>query len=142
MARKQTTKSKGSSGGNRKNSERFIEKFRTHRDTQECDSGLMYRVIEETDGDYIIESDTVVVNQRILLTDGSVVADTYKAGMPDTFELDEAIEGLREAILLMPIGSRYEFMIPPELAWGRKGNGGKIGANAVLYFDIRLLRTA
>ncbi len=142
MARKQTTKSKGSSGGNRKNSERFIEKFSAHPETQECDSGLMYRVIEEVDGQYVTETDTVVVNQRILLADGSVVADTYKAGMPDTFELDEAIDGLREAILLMPIGSRYEFMIPPELAWGRKGNGGKIGANAVLHFDIRLLRTA
>ncbi|MCG9698280.1 FKBP-type peptidyl-prolyl cis-trans isomerase [Shewanella sp. Isolate11] len=141
MARKQTTKSKGSSGGNRKNSERFIEKFSAHPETQICYSGLMYRVIEHVDGHYVNETDSVVINQRILLADGSVIADTYKAGMPETFELDEAIEGLREAILLMPIGSRYEFMIPADLAWGRKGNGGKIGANAVLHFDIRLIRT-
>ncbi|MCE9680616.1 FKBP-type peptidyl-prolyl cis-trans isomerase [Shewanella sp. AS1] len=139
MTRKQTTKSKGSSGGNRKNSARFIEKFSAHPETQECDSGLMYRVIENADGQYAAETDTVVINQRILLSDGSVIADTYKAGMPETFELAEAIDGLREAILLMPVGSRYEFMIPPELAWGRKGNGGKIGANAVLHFDVRLI---
>ena len=101
----------------------------------------MYKVIELVEGLYPSETDTVVINQRILLADGSVIADSYREGMPETFELCEAIDGLREGILLMPIGSRYEFVLPPELAWGKKGNGGKIGANAVLHFDVRLIRT-
>ena len=54
----------------------------------------------------------MVINQRIMLADGSVIADSYKAGMPEVFTLDEAIEGLREGILLMSVGSRYEFVIP------------------------------
>lgn len=142
MARKKTTKSKGSSGLNRKNSESFIAKFSTHPDTQLCDSGLMYKVIDEVSGERVTDLDTVVINQRIMLADGSVIADSYKAGMPEVFALAEAIEGLREGILLMSVGSRYEFVIPAELAWGRKGNGGKIGANAVLHFDVRLIRLA
>lgn len=142
MARKKTTKSKGSSGLNRKNSESFIAKFSTHPDTQFCDSGLMYKVIDEVSSERVTELDTVVINQRIMLADGSVIADSYKAGMPEVFALAEAIEGLREGILLMSVGSRYEFVIPAELAWGRKGNGGKIGANAVLHFDVRLIRLA
>ena len=142
MARKKTTKSKGSSGLNRKNSESFIAKFSNHPDTQLCDSGLMYKVIDEVAGGSVTELDTVVINQRIMLADGSVIADSYKAGMPEVFALAEAIEGLREGILLMSVGSRYEFVIPADLAWGRKGNGGKIGANAVLHFDVRLIRLA
>ncbi|QYK01113.1 FKBP-type peptidyl-prolyl cis-trans isomerase [Shewanella psychrotolerans] len=142
MARKQTSRSKGSSGSNRKNSEQFLEKFSRHPNTVVCESGLMYKVIELVEGLYVSETDTVVINQRILLADGSVIADSYREGMPETFELREAIDGLREGILLMPIGSRYEFVLPPELAWGKKGNGGKIGANAVLHFDVRLIRTA
>ncbi|MFK3871098.1 FKBP-type peptidyl-prolyl cis-trans isomerase [Pseudoalteromonas rhizosphaerae] len=140
MTRKKTTKSKGSSGLNRKNSESFIVKFSNHADTQLCASGLMYKVIDEVSGERVTDTDTVVINQRIMLADGSVIADSYKAGMPEVFTLDEAIEGLREGILLMSVGSRYEFVIPAELAWGRKGNGGKIGANAVLHFDVRLIR--
>ena len=142
MSRKKTTKSKGSSGLNRKNSEAFIAKFSSHPDTHLCPSGLMYKVIDDVEGERISEFDTVVINQRIMLADGSVIADSYKAGMPEVFELSEAIEGLREGLLLMNIGSRYEFVIPPELAWGKKGNGGKIGANAVLHFDVRLIRFA
>ncbi|MGO2129893.1 MAG: FKBP-type peptidyl-prolyl cis-trans isomerase [Pseudoalteromonas prydzensis] len=142
MGRKKTTKSKGSSGLNRKNSESFIAKFSRHADTQVCDSGLMYKVIDDVSGDRVTDLDTVVINQRIMLADGSVIADSYKAGMPEVFALAEAIAGLREGILLMTVGSRYEFVIPAELAWGRKGNGGKIGANAVLHFDVRLIRLA
>ena len=142
MTRKKTTKSKGSSGLNRKNSESFIAKFSAHTDTQLCDSGLMYKVIDEVSGERVTDLDTVVISQRIMLADGSVIADSYKAGMPEVFALAEAIEGLRQGILLMSVGSRYEFVIPAELAWGRKGNGGKIGANAVLHFDVRLIRLA
>ncbi|WP_338401545.1 FKBP-type peptidyl-prolyl cis-trans isomerase [Neptunicella marina] len=40
---------------------------------------------------------------------------------------------------MMPVGSRFEFVIPPELAWGKKGVGNKIGPNAVLFFDVRLI---
>lgn len=142
MARKKTTKSKGSSGLNRKNSESFISKFSNHSDTIMCSSGLMYKIIDDVAGESVSEFDTVVINQRIMLADGSVIADSYKAGMPEVFNLAEAIEGLREGILLMNLGARYEFVIPPELAWGKKGNGGKIGANAALHFDVRLMRLA
>ncbi|WP_310736426.1 FKBP-type peptidyl-prolyl cis-trans isomerase [Pseudoalteromonas sp. SR41-8] len=72
----------------------------------------MYKVIDEISGERVTDTDTVVINQRIMLADGSVIADSYKAGMPEVFTLDEAIEGLREGILLMSVGSRYEFVIP------------------------------
>jgi FKBP-type peptidyl-prolyl cis-trans isomerase FkpA len=54
--------------------------------------------------------------------------------------MKEAIPGIREGLQLMQEGARFEFVVPPELAWGKKGVGNKIGPNAVLIFDIRLLK--
>ncbi|WP_416306070.1 FKBP-type peptidyl-prolyl cis-trans isomerase [Neptunicella sp. SCSIO 80796] len=130
---------KGSAGQNRKASEVFIEKYLRQPEVQQTHTGLMYRVIDQTEGTKPTMQDTVVVNQRILNVDGSVIADTYKTGFVDRFSLQEAIPGLQEGLQMMPVGSRYEFVLPADLAWGKKGVGNKIGPNAVLIFDIRLL---
>ena len=45
----------------------------------------MYKVIDEISGERVTDTDTVVINQRIMLADGSVIADSYKAGMPEVF---------------------------------------------------------
>ena len=139
MAKK---KAKGSAGLNKKSGELLLEKYQNKPDSIVTDSGLIYRVIEKADE--ITQSpeilDTVVVHQRIMLADGSVIADSYKAGLPEEFSMQEAIEGLQQGLALMSIGDRYEFIIPPDLAWGKKGNSGKIGPNAVLHFDVRLIR--
>ena len=96
----------------------------------ETESGLMVRVIEqvsEKNAQKPDEFDTVKVHQRIMLADGSVIADTYKVNLPERYSMAEAIPGLREGIGMMGIGDRFEFVIPPDLAWGKKGNSGKIG---------------
>lgn len=130
---------KGSAGQNRKSSEAFIEKFLRKEDVIQTDSGLIYRLIEDTQGIQPTMQDSVVVNQRILNTDGSVIADTYKTGFVDRFSMKEALPGLQEGLQFMSVGARYEFVLPPELAWGKKGVGNKIGPNAALFFDIRLI---
>lgn len=143
MARHRAKKSgKGSAGQNRKSSESFIEKYLHKEDVVTLPSGLHYRIVEQDESAARpSEFDTVTVHQRILLADGSVIADTYRDGQPEVFTIEEAIEGLKEGLPLMPVGSRFEFVLPPELAWGRKGNRSKIGPNAVLFFDIRLIST-
>jgi FKBP-type peptidyl-prolyl cis-trans isomerase FkpA len=95
----------------------------------------MYRVLEQTQGPSPTMQNEVVVNQRILNFDGSVIADTYKSGFTDRFSLQEGLQ-------LMALGSRYEFVIPPEIAWGKRGVGNKIGPNAFMVFDVRLLEIA
>lgn len=143
MARNKAKKtSKGSTGSNKKLTEDFISKYQNKADVISLDSGLLYRVIDDVQGASPKFTDTVTVNQRILLADGSVIADTYKAGLPDEFDISEAIPGLQEGIQLMPVGARYEFVIPPELAWGKKGNGSKIGPNAVMQVDLRLIKVS
>lgn len=142
MARnKQRIKAKGSAGQNRNMTADFISRYLKQDDVRITSSGLMYRVIDDAQGEQPESHHIVKVHQRILLADGSVVDDTYKKGPPESFMLSEAIEGLREALLLMPVGARYEFVIPPELAWGKKGNGSKIGPHAVMIVDVRLIET-
>lgn len=140
MARNKAKKSgKGSAGQNRKSSEEFIQKYLQKADSVQCSSGLIYRVVDESEGQSPTIDDTVEIHQRILLTDGSVIADTYKTNSSEKFIIAESIDGLTEGLQLMSLGARYEFVIPPELAWGKKGNGSKIGANAVLIIDVRLV---
>lgn len=140
MARNKDKKSgKGSAGQNRKQSEDFLVKYQQKSDVTMTDSGLMYRVIEATNERKPTMDDSVEVHQRILLTDGKIIADTYKTNSPEKFSVEEAIDGLTEGLQYMTLGSRYEFVIPPDLAWGKKGNRSSIGPNAVLTIDIRLL---
>lgn len=130
---------KGSSGQNRKASEDYMAKYHLKEGVVTTGSGLMYRLQEEGTGMVPTEADAVVVDQRILTVNGKVIADTYKEGMPEEFALKEAIPGVREGLQLMREGGRCEFVVPPALAWGKRGVGDKIGPNAVLIFDIRLL---
>jgi FKBP-type peptidyl-prolyl cis-trans isomerase len=140
MARKKEKRSgKGSAGQNRKNSEDFLHKYQQKSDVIITDSGLMYRAIEEITNTQPTINDSVEVHQRILLTDGKVIADTYKTNSSEKFSVEEAINGLTEGLQYMGLGSRFEFVIPADLAWGKKGNRSSIGPNAVLVIDIRLI---
>ena len=60
-------------------------------------------------------------------------------GNIEMIKLKETIDGYQEGLLMMKTGSRYRFYVPPELAWGKRGSGGRIGPNAVVIFDVSLL---
>ena len=138
---KQRRAAKGAAGQNRKSSELFLQKYQSGADVITLESGLMYRVIEQGDStnNNVSFDDTVIAHQRVSLSDGTVIADTYKSGEADRYAVNEAIEGLQEGLVLMCLGSRYEFVVPPTLAWGKRGAGNKIGANAALKFDIKII---
>ncbi|MCM2679155.1 FKBP-type peptidyl-prolyl cis-trans isomerase [Echinimonas agarilytica] len=140
MARNKPRKTaKGSTGKNKNLSQDYMAKYGNKAGVLETNSGLMYRIIDDAEGASPTEFDKVKLHQRIWLADGSVIDDTYKSGFAEEFSVSEAIEGLQEGLQMMPLGARYEFVIPAELAWGRKGNGSKIGPNAVMIMDVRLL---
>ena len=130
---------KGSAGQNRKASEDYLVRYSQKEGVVATGSGLLYRVLEAATGMGPGLNDRVEVNQRIMFVNGKVIADTYKSGATDCFSMKEAIPGIREGLQLMVEGARFEFVVPPELAWGKRGVGDKIGPNAVLIFDLRLL---
>lgn len=124
----------------RAESEEYLRKNRMKEGVVETESGLQYEVIDPGEGASPTEWSTVEVNQRILLVDGTVIKDTYRKAENDRFSMGEAIEGLREGLALMREGGRFRFVVPSDLAWGKRGAGDRIGPYAALIFDIRLER--
>ncbi len=141
MARKKYSRKvsgRGGAGQNRAESEAFLKKNRAKPDVIVTASGLQYTVMEPGTGRSPDEWSTVEVNQRILLVGGTVIKNTYHSTETDIFTMKEAIDGLKEGLPFMKEGGKFRFVVPPDLAWGKRGAGDKIGPHAALIFDIRL----
>ena len=103
-------------------------------------SGLQYKIIEPGTGPKPTASDSVVCNYRGTLIDGTEFDSSYKRGQAATFPVGQVIKGWTEALQLMPVGSKWQLFIPPDLAYGERGtNGGPIGPNETLVFEVQLV---
>ncbi len=102
-------------------------------------SGLQYKILKMGNGRKPTVNDNVSVNYRALLYDGTEFDNSYKNGQPAVFPVSKVIPGISEALKMMPVGSKWQIVIPSELAYGERGVGEQIGPNAVLIFEIELL---
>jgi FKBP-type peptidyl-prolyl cis-trans isomerase len=102
-------------------------------------SGLQYEVVSLGTGPKPTSSDTVKVNYEGRLIGGTVFDSSIARNKPAVFPLNSVIAGWIEGLQLMPVGSKFRFYVPSELAYGERGAGGLIGPNAVLIFDVELL---
>jgi FKBP-type peptidyl-prolyl cis-trans isomerase FkpA len=116
----------------------YLEANKAKEGVQVTDSGLQYRVITEGDGVKPSETDTVTVHYSGKLIDGTEFDSSYARGEPVNFPVNGVIAGWTEALQLMPQGSKWELVIPSDLAYGPGGNG-PIPPNAVLVFEVELL---
>lgn len=107
--------------------------------TYTTDSGLQYRVLREGEGRKPSATDVVLVNYEGRMTDGTVFDSSYERGEPISFPLNRVIAGWTEGVQLMPEGAVYEFYIPSELAYGKRGAGGVIPPDTDLIFKIELI---
>ena len=137
--REKRGKSKSSAGYNQKIGEDFLTQNSRKEGIVETKSGLQYKVVESVEGPQPDEFSTVLIHQRALLLNGTILEVTYRQNKPDEVKMEELIDGLQEGLQPMSKGSRYKFWVPSELAWGRKGTSNKIPPFAVLTFDIRLV---
>ena len=119
----------------------FMEEYRERDDVMETDSGILYRVITEGEGERPGPRDVVTVHYTGTLVDGTVFDSSVERGAPATFPLDQVIPGWTEILQLMPVGSEWEVVVPPELAYGEQQAGQLIGPNSTLVFEIELLET-
>ncbi len=105
------------------------------------ESGLQYKVLVsgEEGAAMPAETDTVKVHYHGTLADGTVFDSSVERGEPVSFPVNGVIKGWIEALQLMKVGDKFELAIPPELAYGAGGTGGKIGPNEALVFEVELL---
>lgn len=125
-------------GKNREAGEKFLEENKTKPGVVCTASGLQYKIITEGTGEKPKASQKVTVDYEGRLIDGTVFDSSYKRGKPTTFGVTQVIKGWTEALLLMPVGSKWELYIPYQLAYGDRETGKEIKPYSALIFTVEL----
>jgi FKBP-type peptidyl-prolyl cis-trans isomerase len=126
---------------NKKEGEAFLAANAKKDGVRTLPSGVQYKVIKDGKGPKPKSTDTVSVNYEGTLIDGTKFDSSYDRGRPADFPVAGVIKGFSEALQQMNVGSHWKVYIPSALAYGENPRqGGPIGPNAVLVFDIDLLK--
>ncbi len=113
----------------------FLEKNAKREDVDTTASGLQYTIIAEGAGEKIAPNDTVWVNYKGTLIDGTV----FDQNENTEFVANRVIRGWTEGLGLLGEGGKAVFYIPSDLAYGDRGNQA-IQPNSVLVFDVEVLK--
>jgi FKBP-type peptidyl-prolyl cis-trans isomerase FklB len=138
LGRKQQEAMQRARVDNKEKGDKFQAEYRQKPGVTVLPNGLMYRVLKEGHGAKPQETSTVTVSYVGRLVDGT----EFDASVPGTaakFKLNSGvIQGWREALVQMPVGSRWEVVMPPSVAYGDRGAGRDIGPASTLVFEIEL----
>ncbi len=122
----------------REEGEMFLSENKTKSGVITTESGLQYQVVTEGSGEKPKAEDRVKVHYTGTLLDGTVFDSSIERGEPAEFALNQVIKGWTEGLQIMPVGSKYIFWIPSDLAYGERGTQN-IKPNSVLKFEVELL---
>jgi FKBP-type peptidyl-prolyl cis-trans isomerase FklB len=139
LRQKQQAKMQQAGATNLKEGQDFLAANKTKAGVVTLPSGLQYKILKESTGPKPSAADSVVCNYRGTLLDNTEFDSSYKRGQPATFPVGQVIKGWTEALQLMPVGSKWQLFVPPDLAYGASGAGPNIGPNATLIFEVELL---
>jgi FKBP-type peptidyl-prolyl cis-trans isomerase FklB len=139
MMEKQTSKAKEQGDKNKKTGEAFLAANMKKDGVTTLPNGIQYRIVKAGNGPKPTKEKTVVCHYRGTLTDGTEFDSSIKRNEPATFPVGNVIQGWQEILPMMPVGSKWEVVIPSNLGYGERGTGGTIGPNATLIFEIELL---
>ena len=138
MQAKRVAEQKAAAEKNKGEGTAFLAKNKAKSGVKTTASGLQYEVEKEGTGPKPKATDTVKVNYLGTKIDGTKFDSSYDRGQPATFPLNGVIKGWSEGLQLMPVGSKYKFYVPADLAYGENAPG-PIGPNATLIFEVELL---
>ena len=117
----------------------YLEKNGQAEGVHVLPSGLQYKVLKEGAGRSPTAGDRVQTHYRGQLIDGTVFDSSYEGNKPFETRVDGVIPGWSEALQLMKVGSRWQIVVPSNLAYGESGMGGVIPPHATLVFELELL---
>ena len=116
----------------------FRAAHRANPDVITLASGVQYRILKAGDGKTPSPNDIVICHYRGTLIDGTVFASSGNE-QPVALPINRLVKGWAEALRLMPVGSKWQVVIPPDLAYGARGVRGKVGPNATVIYEVELL---
>lgn len=117
----------------------FLEENAKKPGLRTLPSGLQYKVLAEGSGKTPKKGESVMVHYRGTFINGTEFDSSYSRQRPPTFKVDGVIPGWTEALKMMKEGAKWLLFIPPNLAYGEKGNPPVIPPNSVLIFEIELI---
>jgi FKBP-type peptidyl-prolyl cis-trans isomerase len=127
---------------NKKEGDAFLAANKAKDGVVALPSGLQYKIEKEGNGPKPTAADSVTCNYRGTLIDGKEFDSSYKRGQPLTIPVSGVIKGWTEAMQLMPVGSKWQLFIPPDLGYGNQAMGQDIQPGSTLIFEVELLSIA
>ncbi len=123
---------------NQKAADEFLQKNLGKNGIVALPSGVQYRIIEEGEGSRPGMEDTVKVHYRGSKINGHEFDSSFARGVPEEFPVNTVLRGWQEVLPLMKTGATWQIFVPPELAFGARGNP-PVGPNEALMFDLKLV---
>src|SRR5210317_1422715 len=123
---------------NQAESEAFLAANKSKTGIVVLPSGVQYRIIEEGEGARPGLESKVSVHYRGSKMDGREFDSSFARGTPEEFTVNAVLQGWQEVLPLMKAGSTWQIFVPPELAFGARGNP-PVGPNEALMFDLKLV---
>lgn len=124
---------------NQAKAESFLAENKSKSGVVELPSGVQYRILEEGDGARPGLEDTVSVHYRSSKLDDLELDSSFARGVPQEFTVNQVLQGWQEVLPLMKVGATWQIWVPPELAFGQRGNPPAVGPNEALKFDLKLV---
>src|SRR5882762_1826465 len=139
IRQKQTAMVKVLTDKNKSEGDAFLTENKSKEGIVTLPSGLQYKILKAGDGPKPAATDSVVCNYKGTLLNGKEFDSSYKRGQPATFAVSGVIKGWTEALQLMPVGSKWQLFVPPDLAYGERGAGADIQPDSTLIFEVELM---
>jgi len=130
---------------NKKTGETFLADNAKKEGIVTLANGVQYRTLKKGDGKSPKIDDNVQVHLKGMLLNGDQFFSSYSLNQPSTFPVGRVIRGLKDALLQMKVGDKWQIFIPAELAFGKEGNTPAapglpgVGPNEVVIYEIELL---
>jgi FKBP-type peptidyl-prolyl cis-trans isomerase len=122
-----------------KEGEQFLAENKNKEGVVTLPSGLQYKILKEGIGDLPQLNEHVLCIYRGMLLDGTEFDNSNRHDGPTTFPMRGVLEGWREALLRMRVGSKWQLFIPPDLAYGKRGAPSmNVPPNATVIYDLEL----
>jgi len=136
---RQEAQKKALAAKNKSEADTFLAQNKTKPGVVTLPSGLQYKIITAGKGPKPAATDTVTTNYKGTFLDGKQFDSSYDRGEPASFEVDGVIPAWTEALQLMPVGSKWQLFVPPNLGYGENGFQNAIPPNAALLFEVELI---